>query len=356
MNDLCFRIHAGPVGALLVTNGWNDPPQRAPRFLHDLWPARLDQLDRALSPERGAEILRLLDEGRGVHDEGIDRLIVGLGPDRPLSPELLAAYVRELAPGGTSTLHPHRENRIPQMDAMMVTGVISLRDRMQEAFSEWIREDFGGEVYRLYKAKKSSAERLEEALHDSRQSADTLTLSAMIEKIHDQLRHSYVVVSEVPNERQDGARHALSFRIVETRESSKGKTKERRIDGRLGYVPFYKSSRPVRDKLPVLAASPFVMLRLLAAYELRNHWGDPGLDSLLERRVELEHNEFVRTVAVESLIVANLKRVQGGPDARAERALARLETLAASSANLPDPLLALDAARLARRHVDTRGE
>ena len=194
MNDLCFRIHDGPVGALLVTNGWNDPPQRDPRFVHDLWPERLGQLDRAISPERGAEILRLLDEGRGVHDEAIDRLIVGLGPDWPLSPELLAAYVRELAPGGTSTLQPHRENRVPQMDALMVTSLISLRDRTQEAFTEMIREDFGGEIHRLYEAKKTSAEKLEEALHDPRQSSGALTFSAMIEKIHDQLRGLLAIV------------------------------------------------------------------------------------------------------------------------------------------------------------------
>jgi hypothetical protein len=349
MNDLLFRIYPGLVSALLVTDGWNNP-QEPPRFQLDLWPERIDRLNRALSPERVAVILGLLDDGRGLHDAAVGRFLEAVGDREELTPETLAAYVRGLDPGGTSTLHPHRENRLPALDALMVPSPVSLRTQRQESFRNLIRDDFGGEIYRLYTVRKTPVEQLEEQIHDRRQFSDTLSLSQMIGRIYDQLRASYVVVAEVPNEKQNGARHSLSFQVVETYESSKGKTRTRPIEGRLQYMPYYTSSRSVREKLPVLAGSPFVLLRLLAAYELRKHWDDGELHEVLEQRLEFERDAVVREVLLESAIATNLKRLQITaeeiPDERRRRsyrlrAYDRLQKFGES-------VLASDAARLAR--------
>jgi len=355
MNDLFFRTYPGLVSILLVTDGWNNPETTQPRLQRDLWPERIELLNRVISAERAETILDLLDQGRTLHHAAIDRLLA-TETDVELTPERLTAYLRGFDPGGTSTLHPHRENHLPPLDALVNPSAAWLRPQAQELFSTMIRDDFGGEIYRLYTVRKGDAVRPEQQLDDRRQSGATLSFSQMIERIHQQLRASYVVVSEVPNQKQDGARHTLRFEATESVETGKGKTKTRKIDGRLHYMPYYTSSRSVREKLPMLARSPFVLLRVLAAYELRHHWDDPGLYELLEQRRDVEADPVVGQVLFETAIAINLKRLQisaaeieeAGRRQRYRReAHERLQAFAEDGAAFADALLAQDAARLA---------
>jgi hypothetical protein len=360
LNDLYFRTFPGLVAALLVTDGWNNPAEPKPRFLQGLWPERLELLDRTLSRGRTEAILALLDEGRSLHDEALDRFLVAEDEESALTPEQLAAYLRGLDPGGISTLHPHRENRLPQMDALMVPSSVALRRGMQDIFSTMIRHDFGGEICRLYQVQKTTAEQLEEQLRDRSSSGDTLTFSQMIQRVHDQLRASYVVVAHIPNEKSNGARHDLSFTAVETRDTSKGRTKERPLEGRLRYMPYYTSSRSLREKLPALARSPFGLLRLLAAHELRDHWKDDTLLRLLQERIGVEADATIKKVLEESAVVIDLRRLQdtGGGQHRTwrQQAYERLQALGERADDLPDPLLARDAARAARWYQKQFGE
>jgi hypothetical protein len=359
MNDLYFRTYPGLVSALLVTDGWNNPEHARPRFQLDLWPERIDRLNRAISPARAEAILGLLDRGRSLHHEALDRFLATAGDGGELAPESLAACIRGLDPGGASTLHPHRENRLPPMDALVIPSPVSLRTQMQEMFSTMIRDDFGGDIYRLYTVSKAPAERLEEQIRDRRQFGATLSFGQMIGRIHDQLRASYIVVAEIPNEKQNGARHPLRFEAVETYETSRGKTKRRPVEGRLRYMPYYTSSISVREKLPVLAGSPFALLRLLAAFELRNHWDDGDLYAVLDRRLAVERDPVVRDGLLESAVAINLKRLQITPLeipdeherlAHRRQAYQRLQALAENAADLAGPSVVRDAAHLARTH------
>ena len=66
------------------------------------------------------------------------------------------------------------------------------------------------------------------------------------------------------------------------------------------------------DALPLLASTPFSLLRMLAAYELRNHPFDDDLYARLGERWRTEEHPEIRRVLFESWIVANLNRLQAG--------------------------------------------
>jgi hypothetical protein len=358
LNDLCFKAHPGLVAALLVTDGRDNPIEPRPRFLPELWPERLAELDRALTPERADAILGALDEEGGLRDEAIGRLNETAEENGDPALSLLAEYLRALETGGTATPHPHAEGRPPPMDALIVPGPSAPRRERPGPFHNMIREEFGGEVHRLYVARKTPAEQMEERLREGSDVADTLTLGQMIRKIYDQLRASCVVVVEVPDAEQTEARRTLTMRAEETSTTPKGKTKVRPIEGRLRYTPTFESSRTVREKLPALIQSPIAPLRLLAAHELRNHWQDPALYAVLPQRAEVETHGVIRRVLFESQVAIDLKRLQVTASEIADeverrtcrrRAYERLQALGEHAEVLPDPLLAEDAAFLARR-------
>lgn len=365
LNDLYFRAHPGPVAALLLTDGRNNPIDPRPLFLPDLWPERLVELDRALTSERSEAILGLLDAGRSLHDEATGRILGTAEETGTLRPEVFAAYLRGLDPGGTSALHPRREYRLPPMDALIVPSDTAPRREQQRTFGSMIREDFGGEVYRLYTVRKTPAKQMEQELRVSRDHGDMLTLGQMIHKIYDQLRASYVVVAEIPNAEQGGARQELTIGAVEAHTTPKGKTKHRPIEGRLRHVPTYTSSRSVREELPAWVQSPIAPLRLIAAHESRNHWDDSTLYGVLMRQAEVETNPAVGRVLLESAIAIELKRLQVTAEEIADanerrdcrrRAYDRLQALGEKAEDLADPPLARDAALLARRHREETGE
>jgi hypothetical protein len=228
-----------------------------------------------------------------------------------------------------------------------------------------IREDFGGEIYQLYTVTKTPAEQLEEQLREPRDLGDTLTLGQMIRKIYDQLRASYVVVAEIPNADQTGARHTLTISAVEAHTTSKGRTKYRPIEGRLRYVPTYTSSRSVREKLPTLIRSPIGLLRLIAAHELRNHWDDSVLYEVLGRQIDVETDAVVRRVLLESAIAIDLKRLQVTAEEIADegerltcqrQAHDRLQAIGERADATADPRLAREAAFLASWYREESGE
>jgi hypothetical protein len=137
------------------------------------------------------------------------------------------------------------------------------------------------------------------------------------------------------------------------------------VSGRLRYIPYYTPPLAVAEKLPVLAGTPFSFLRLLAAYELRDHAFDEKLYDLLSRRLDEKDDIHIRATLFESWIVANLNRLQATEKQvprRARRcklasdAFDKLQRAGASAAILPDPQLALDAAKLARWFRDDHPE
>lgn len=334
LNDLHLRTYPGLVAAILVTDGWNNPVEFRPRFLHDLWPERLEELNRPLHADEAQRAIRLLDQGLGLQAEDVDRFLAT--EDAP-APRLLATHLRRLDPGGMSTLRPHYENRLPQMDALFVPSAASLHRDVQQSFSRMIREDFGGEIYRLRKLEKTG-----------------VTFDALILRVRDQIRSSYVVTADVPNLQRDGRRHLLKFQAVDAGG--------RKVKGRLRFMPYYTSSRSVQDKLPTLAGSPFVPLRLLAAYELRRFWDDDDLRQLLVRRIADEGDAWVRKILYESSISIDLKRLQTRDERTAYRreAYDRLAAMAGVAGDLPDPELARDAANMAdwyrRRYPERLGD
>lgn len=358
LNHLYFRTRPGLVAALLVTDGRDNPIEPRPRFLPELWPERLAELDRALSPERADLILGVLDEERGLRDEAIGRLNETAEENGDLGLTLLAEYVRGLETVCTSTPHPHGEGRLPPMDALIVPGPSAPRRERQGPLNNMIREEFGGEVHRLYVARKTPAEQMEERLREPRELADTLTLGQMIRKIYDKLRASYVVVVEIPDADRTEARRTLTIRAEETSTTPRGKTKVRPIEGRLRYTPTFEPSRTAREVLPALIQSPVSPVRLLAAHELRNHWEDPAVYAVLRQRAEIEAHAVVRRTLFESQIAIDLKRLQVTAAEIAEegergtcrrRAYERLRALQENGQDRPDPLLVRDAALLARR-------
>jgi hypothetical protein len=360
LNQLYVRTFPGRVSALLVTDGRDDPVGAQPRFLPGLWPERLDQLDRALTAERAAAIGDLLDAGRSLQEVTAACLAGGPAGEGDLNAEQLAACLRGLDPGGLAAGRPHRECSLPQMNALLLPGPSASRCRVSRQFQEMIRQGFGGEIYQLYQVRKSSPTPAEPP-RDPRRAGETLGFSQMLERIRDQLRASYTVVATLPNEGQDGERHAVEFTAAEPRHPGDGKSKRRPVDARLCYVGFCSSSRSVREELATLADSPIALVRLLAAHQLRDQWNDPALVDLIGRRLDDEPHPVVRAALLESAVAVELKRLQvseadlPGEDRRAalrRTSCERLEALARRAADLPDPSLVREAARLARMRLE----
>jgi hypothetical protein len=165
------------------------------------------------------------------------------------------------------------------------------------------------------------------------------------------------VTAEIPNYDPDGSQHELTIKIQESRRTGKGKFKYRPIEGRVRYLPRYTSSKAMRDQLPDLAASPFSLIRLVAAHEIRKYWEDPSLADLLQARMAAERDRMVLEVLFESAVVRNLKRLQvtprevPDPDDRREMiaaAFAWLQRWSGKADESPVPRLAREAGRLSR--------
>jgi len=186
-------------------------------------------------------------------------------------------------------------------------------------------------------------------MRDPSMFAGAETVATALERTHEQLSHSYTLTLEVPNSKQDGARHDLSFDIAKRRKKAESQK------WTLVYMPYYTSSRSVRRRLADYLASPFKDLRVLSAYEIRNYWSDDDLYGALVEHWRIEEDGQVRAVLFESWVAIMLKRLQGVEGERAEEAAAKLRRVAGDAGTTPDPELARSAAAVAERFLSDRG-
>ena len=336
LNDLYLRGYDGVVQGVWITDGWYNPSETRPRFQDDMWTEQLGLLNPVWSEARLDELLHRLDQGVSAHDEELSRYVGSLEVGDDEVTARVTSFLRELDPGATETLHAHRVSSSPLLNALFVPSDRSLRAHPQMSeFSTFVRNSYGGEIFRLL---------------DREQDSGTEPLAELLQRTHRQLAHSYTVDVEVPNPQQDGASHTLRFEVVEA------SGKAGRLEGcELAYMPHYTSSRPVRSRLVDFLGSPFKDLRLLSAYELRNHWRDDKLYAAWGERWQVENDDQVRAMLFETWVVINLNRLQAGESPKAPRrvvklardALVKLREAGKQAANQPDPTLASEAAMLA---------
>jgi len=343
LNDLYLRGYEGLVQGLWITGVVAHPSGFQRQFQNDLWPERVRQLNPTWSDERFVELLARLDRGVGVHDEALTRFIASFD-DAASAAERIPEFLRELSPGATETLHPHRVNSIPLLNVLVVGSAGMLMSDQALRFSHFARENYGGEIFHLVSDDLSKTD---DSTAEAGTTVGSATIARAIRETDEQLANSYVVDIEVPNPHQDGSRHRLILTLDKA-----GRAKEL-----IGFEPtcatYYKSSRSVRDRLRSYLGSPFKTLRVLSAYELRKHWFDEELYAARAGRWHVENDDQVRAVLFETWVAMNLKRLQStepGKETRDQAGAAYEKLLHAGdlAAELPDHDLARNAATLAK--------
>jgi hypothetical protein len=330
LNDLYLRGYAGQVQLVWITDGWS--AAGIPQFQPDLWPERVEQLNPEWSENEQAGVLAALDAGLGLQDAELSRFIASMPPDEPDRAGRMLRFLRELDRDATRTLHPHRVDTSPMMNCLFIPSDRSLRgDRFIE-FRDFVERDWGGDFFRLLRLNRSITEELEEELNQRGQGTRVDSLAGLLRLTYEQLVHSGRIVLEVPNPRQNGARRAIKIKV-------------RRADVRARLMPAYSASRPRDERLADFLGSPFKSLRMLAAYETRNHPFDDALQEMTRRRWEVETDPQVRAIVFESWISVQLQLLQTGKDR--QRAYDALVSAGRQAGRLPLPALARDAAAAA---------
>jgi hypothetical protein len=348
LNDLCLRSYDGLVQGVWITGGWVNPSGSRPRFQDDMWPERLAELNLEWSDTEFLQFVERLDAGGSVHNEEVLQFVELLEEYSPHAHSRITTFLRELNPGATDTLHPHRVDSSPMLNVLLVPSDRALRaDRMGE-FRTFVSQQYGADVFRLLELDRNRIDPRGEELQESDHVAGAESVAQVLERTYEQLVHSYVIRLEVPNPKQNGARRDLNFEIVEPGTNEKA-ARFRRYE--VAYMPYYTSSRSVRARLADYLRSPFKELRLLSAYELRNHWSDDELYAVRADQWRVERDGQVRSMLFETWVSVNLKRLQAYVQRKrlklAEDAFLKLQLAGENAEKLPDPLLARDAALLA---------
>jgi hypothetical protein len=259
LNDLLRGYPANPA-LLLLTDGSDEFQRREPTFQEQLWPSRIEEINAAWSPERVAKLLDELDSQTSWYDPAVEEFVAGLDADDPEAASKIAALISRLDPGGLASLHPHRKDVWPTVDVLVTSS------KREEGLLPMI----GGRLWSL--APNSMSEQDSSRIRpDEGEIFAELTVGEALLAVELRIRESYAVEVVIPNRDQDMSLHPLEFKLTG--------------DGiEPDFMPSYVSSPPLERKLPLYAASPFKVLRLLAAYHLREQpFDDRHYDLLRER-------------------------------------------------------------------------
>ena len=353
LNDL-LRGWPGLKSLLLLTDGNDDPSQPDPVFQEDLWPGRIEELNAAWPPERVEQLLSELDFETTWYDAQVAEFVAGLDPDDDDIPTKITEFVAELDPGALSSLHPHRKDIWPPVHTLIVNTARAPRNRTRlKGFLPMV----GGKTWALAEIRTKPVGDVEVAPAPSEVAA-ALTLAEALLVVARSIRESYVIDIIVPNPSQDKRPHELGFWLREpTGKPEDGGIERDRAKVEFEFMPSYYSSPPLSRKLPVYAASPFKLTRLLAAYQFRKSPFDDRLYRLLRTSWSTERDEQVRRVLFESWISIQLQRLQvdanhvpsgGRRRGYVSKAWENLNGL--EPEDYPDPRLATDAQRAARAY------
>jgi hypothetical protein len=303
-----------------------------------LWPARVRELNGPWSAERLSALLDELDGGTTALETSVAEFMQSVDPRDPKLEARIAQFVAQLDPGGLSTLQVHRRDVWPPVD-MLVADRTTAQERQH--LMDLTLPSLGGTFWEL-----ALREGIDGATGDEGGEA---TIGGALLAVASRVRQSYLVDLEIPNPAQDGRSHALAIRL-------RNRSADRYT---IEYLSSYVSSLPRAHKLPVYASNRFKVLRILAAYEFREHPFDDSVQKLLSERLTAEGDPQVRAVLFESWIAVLLQRLQadGGDEPSTKRRdklvqAAYQELTAMDPSQLPNPTLAAEARSAAVRYHD----
>lgn len=345
LNDL-LRGFEGLTEVLVLTDGRDFPTTREPTFRLNLWPSRIDALNRAWSDTRVERLLAELDSATTALDRKLSAYVSTLDPTDPELERKIARERARIDPGGLASLQAHRRDLWPNVDILLLPS--------ESQYEEDLDRYLPFRHCRMWRMITKPGTHPGEVLPAPGAAEGDRTFTEALLELQHLIRTSYLVGMVIPNPRQDRKAHEL-------RIEARGPTARESGKLEVEFMPAYLSSPPLAAKMPVYATSPFKQLRLLAAYTFREHAFDEAHFDLLERILSVEQDPQIRRVLFESWISVQFQRLQAGPaEVSGKRKLRRyVETAGAELRALdpvmaPDPRLAAEARAVATARSLTR--